>query len=294
MKGKKLDKIIIKEFTDKFLKPYHYKYDKNYWSGYDISEILKKSNKKEFQTKITPKAIDLEGHLKYIGSLLKKNKIKYWAAFKTLLGAVRDGQLTGDPDIFEIGIFEENRDKLTSLNLIENYNLVVVDKEVHFNNQNMKIALLVGVTFKNSLIGSIYLFTRMEDGYTRIADKSTKSVFFENSIVPTDVFNKLKHVKLGGITIPIPEFSKCILEHLYGNAWMIPEQLLNDKEKQSNIDYSTLQARTDPTKLNNCIFTKAKKNRKEQLNFGEIDKNLKYLGFINPEIVKEFLKGQMK
>ena len=167
---------------------------------------------------------ELFSHLKFVSELLKKNNIKHWLMYGSLLGAIREHDIISYDYDFDLGANVEDTDKILNLNKeitkdgYEFKKLYVYDEKSKKNAWRVSIK----VFFNDIEMGDIYLYTKFRDGFMRRFSVDDKVYFWPKATFPYSFIEHLDKTKVRNITFPIPNNPKILLEHWYGKTWETP------------------------------------------------------------------------
>lgn len=169
---------------------------------------------------------DTDRHLKYINKILTEEEITHWLMFDTLLGAVRTKSIiTADPDI-DIGAYNSDYKKIMKLNdkiRMDGYELkrdYVHAKNIKDDNYMKQWKVAISITYNDTHIGDIMLYTTYEDGITRRVDGQNKMNYMPSmNTFPSWFINKFDKIEINNTFYNIPQDSGVLLRYWYGNNW---------------------------------------------------------------------------
>lgn len=177
-------------------------------------------------------------HLLYIKNALEKHKIKYWITYGTLLGAVRENNIINHDYDFDIGADITNTNDILNMNKCINkdgYNLYKPYYEIN-NKKVWRVSLKI--TYREIIMGDIYLYQKCNDGYMRRYDKESGTYFWPKSTFPEYFIKELDEIRIRDKYFKCPKLGEILVEHWYGKKWRIPIIALAQGGKgDTNLDY---------------------------------------------------------
>jgi hypothetical protein len=168
-------------------------------------------------------------HLSYISDLLKKNNIKHWINYGTLLGAVRQKDIIPYDYDFDLGVLIEDTDNIIALNpYIENdgYKLELTKGTLFNINKQKEREYLwrvsIKIVYQENPVGDLYIYSTCEDDFMRRFDKKQKIYFWPNSTFPCELINEIEFLEIRDKKFPAPKFSEILVLYFYGPLWKTP------------------------------------------------------------------------
>ena len=168
-------------------------------------------------------------HLKYFSTLFESNKIKFWLAEATLLGAIREKDIIQSDNDFDINVNIDDTDKILELNDIikyDGYHIAKLYAETSKENLIWKNKLIWIVTLKiyflNEPIGDIHMYQKFPDGFMRRFDMITNTYFWPPLTYPSWFTDELLYVPVRNIILPVPRDPIILLEYWFGKNWRTP------------------------------------------------------------------------
>lgn len=158
--------------------------------------------------------------LPYVTELLKKNNVKYWLDWGTLLGAVRDGRMIPWDFDIDLGIYSEDVAKALALRTEvwkDGYDLCVcpvLESKLYFYKKDDS-----GVDFHIDL-----------DAWIKDGD-ILRSNFNQDIIHTAEELENLQELEFEGKMYPVPKEPEKVLARFFGQDWRRP------KVTQGNIIY---------------------------------------------------------
>jgi phosphorylcholine metabolism protein LicD len=182
-------------------------------------------------------------HLCFITNLLEINNIKYWIAYGTLLGSIRQNDIIPYDYDFDLGIFYEDHIKVLELNTLINDKRYKLEKGTGtvYGYLNTKVCeykwrVSIKVLYDNEPVADLYIYQRFEDGLLRRYDKEEMIYFWPNSTFPYAFIEEMSSSEIRGKQFPCPRFPEVLLEHFYGPLWKIPIKAMS-QNGEGHVDY---------------------------------------------------------
>lgn len=177
---------------------------------------------------ITPDLID---HcLRYVAGLLERHGINYSITYGTLLGAVRDGDIIAWDHDFDLQVGPGHMFDVLALN-----DLIAADgfrfQPTRLSGQTLAMNpgqvstfwnCALGIWFRGSKVGDIYIFFPFADGVLRRFDFETNTYWCPHSSFPAWFIEQQSRVRLRGRDYPTFRAPEQFLAGVYGDDWRTP------------------------------------------------------------------------
>jgi hypothetical protein len=165
-------------------------------------------------------------HLCFISDLLEQHKIKYWIAYGTLLGSIRQNDIIPYDYDFDLGILYEDYPKVLELNPLISSTGYALEKGTgtvyeynNFKKCEYKWRVSIKIKFNNDPVADLYIYEKFDDGFLRRYDKEEKIYFYPNSTFPYKFIETLIKSTIRDKEFPCPCDAEVLLEHFYGPLW---------------------------------------------------------------------------
>ena len=190
-----------------------------------------------------PTSDEIYNHLSYISKILETNSIKYWIAYGTLLGAIRQNDIIDYDYDFDLGILYDDYNKVLDLNNLVKDNGYIFEKgygtvysSKNKNDSFYKWRVSIKIKYKENPIGDLYIYNICKDNFLRRYDIEEKIYYYPNSTFPYLFIDTLSTTRIRDLILPCPSYPEILLEHFYGPIWRIPIKALS-QDGQGHEDY---------------------------------------------------------
>ena len=166
----------------------------------------------------------LDGLFKFL-ECLKKQKIVFFLVSGSLLGAVRQESFAGRPSDVDLGIKEDQLEKLlNAIPLLIKSGVKTIRKYPHNTPDNKLVRLQILYNYSNIDI-SVYRKKKIEENEVWIGEEDrTVEKKFNGLSFPTEDLEKLIPIKCYGEKFMAPKNPEAYLTKLYGKNWKIPDK----------------------------------------------------------------------
>lgn len=205
-----------------------------------------KECKENFDVITDLEKIEISNLLEILTDYMDSNKIRYWIIGGTLLGSVRHGDIIPWDDDADIGIFEEEFNKLLELNSTFNalgYEIVPDWKIYKFRKIGNSYPFVDVFTYTN--IDNVYHMNKQD-----LRDKWPNEYYSYNELFP------LKKYKFGKLNLTGPNYPIAYLNRMYPDWQFYGIQTFNHKTMKST-NYKVILDHTNQThKLKSYLIIK--------------------------------------